>query len=727
MATSTVKLYNVKFAKEQNCLLKYSEDGADIAFYLSTLTPVYTYTDFQYVKHRLDIEIKLPLGQSFKEAPTFNYVEIKNSDDTRTFYYYINDPITWCAQNTIKLNLSMDTLNTLRDLIVFGENTRIYREHKDRFLKPLVNDPTVAQTTRRIVDKVSENMPGLQKFVGSDTIIGNGKKWYLVYCNNQGINIGDTSTNDAINCYLIPEEDTTITGQGIGYHLTDIVPIPNSDSNNTILTTTGSVVTFTIGGTDYSYTITDAEKLWIMTGSAVGYYIISRWNVQTNTRTVLHSNLNGANVAVSFSTTTYSTAIVNMTYQNIPGYLGDYDVLDKKVYEYSSGSSLLMKSINKVNRTLSYLVKIIECPYPPIDINAAILDGTLIPTYTKELNSDGMWALVLSDLSTEFYNEVETEGLGTYYDITLPAISDPTFGTKDITRESKLYHSDYYNLNFVYDSFIKNLPLENIKAEHPGIQPRVTIDYKQTNSINSNLLWKFTFHDAIWSKIENRENYLVCSRNNEMPIYNSSYLDYIRTGYNYDKKAKNLQTRENIFSTLLSLGGAAASFGASAVTGGISAAAGISLATSAISNTVGIFTNRISAQNSIDQKLAEAKATTVSVSGSDDLNLMNEYIGNKMHRFTYTISQELKGQIYELFYKTGYASNRVGVPDLYSRYDFNFIQCEPDFTTKANPIWKDYIEDVKERFRLGVTYFHSFYDTTFAQTQENWERWRVRP
>ena len=724
MATSTVKLYNVKFAKEQNCLLKFSEDGADIAFYLDTLTPVYTYTDFQYVKHGLDIEIKLPLGQSFKEAPTFNYVEIKNSDDTRTFYYYINDPITWCAQNTIKLNLSMDTLNTLRDLIVFGENTRIYREHKDRFLKPLVNNPTVAQTTRRIVDKVSENMTGLIKFKESDAIIGRSQKWYLVYCNNQGLNVGDTSSNDAINCYLVPEEDTDVSITGGNYTLIDVIttrPPNNAHDYARMFTTEG--VTINVGGNLYT---NNSSYFYGIDRDYDNHFVVVKFERSTNKATYLTGTYTST-TTISFSGTCNATGeylyeIVYPTY-----FIWDqFNIYKTDDVSYLVSGIYTLKGIKSVNRTLSYLVKIIECPYAPIDIDNAINDGSLIPSYTNELSSTRMYALLLSDLSTEFYNEAETEGLD-YYDITLPAISDPTFGTKDINRESKLLHSEFFNLNYVYDSFVKNLPLENIKAEHPGIQPKVTIDYKQSNSISSNLLWKFSLSDALWSNTENIENYLICSRNNEIPIYNSSYLDYIRTGYNYDKKAKKLQTGENIFNTLLSLGGAAASFGASAITGGISAAAGISLTTSAISNTVGIFTNRIAAQNNIDQKLAEAKATTVSINGSDDLNLLNEYMGNKMHRYTYSISQDLKTQVYELFYKTGYASNRVGIPDLYSRYDFNFIQCEPDFTTKANPIWKDYIEDVKERFRLGVTYFHSFYDTTFAQTAENWERWRLQP
>ena len=35
------------------------------------------------------------------------------------------------------------------------------------------------------------------------------------------------------------------------------------------------------------------------------------------------------------------------------------------------------------------------------------------------------------------------------------------------------------------------------------------------------------------------EDYLLVSRNNEETIFSNDYLNYIRTGYNYDKKARD--------------------------------------------------------------------------------------------------------------------------------------------------------------------------------------------
>ena len=129
----------------------------------------------------------------------------------------------------------------------------------------------------------------------------------------------------------------------------------------------------------------------------------------------------------------------------------------------------------------------------------------------------------------------------------------------------------------------------------------------------------------------------------------------------------------------------------------------------------------IQTQNNIDKKIAEARATAIGVEGSEDLNLLNEYLGNKLNYFRYSVTDEMRTQLYELFYKCGYATNESGTPNITSRKRFNYLECEAEFSTRDNPEWKYFIEDVMERFRLGVTFFHKYDD--FLQEKENWESW----
>ena len=172
-----VKLYNVGFNSNMNCVVD------DIAAYLrGTATTVVTYSDFMYQKIELDMEIKLPISESLVERPSFNYVSILNQDGQRPFYFFVRD-VQWLSQQGIKVLLSMDTLNTFQDLLVFSNNTKITRQHKDRFYQEYYDTQRPQLATRKI-DRPSE-VTGLTKYRGTTNSVSGSSniKWYLVYAN----------------------------------------------------------------------------------------------------------------------------------------------------------------------------------------------------------------------------------------------------------------------------------------------------------------------------------------------------------------------------------------------------------------------------------------------------------------------------------------------------------------------------------------------------------------
>lgn len=74
------------------------------------------------------------------------------------------------------------------------------------------------------------------------------------------------------------------------------------------------------------------------------------------------------------------------------------------------------------------------------------------------------------------------------------------------------------------------------------------------------------------------EDYLLVNRNNEETIFSNDYLNYIRTGYNYDKKVRERTiSKNNLDASIMT-----ATFGLSAAaalpTGGISLVATIAYA-----------------------------------------------------------------------------------------------------------------------------------------------------
>lgn len=708
MATSTIKLYNVGFGIDQNAKLDSISD------YLNTLTP-YVINNFQLVKHDLDIFIKVDLDQAQAFQSSYNYVSILNSNMTRTYYYYIIKT-EWVAQSTVRFHLSIDDLNTFANLLVFTSKTAIQREHKDRFEKDNLSSNAFSAYFK--VDRIPENTTGLIKYLKTSTPVlqdnNQTLKWYLVYCANQEINPADTGVNTAINCYMVPSSDyqvevlqQAITIESlVGQNYYGLMFISNSQ--------------FTVNG--ISYTSTNSLKYGIQMDASYGG--VFSYNVTDGSITTLQGSLDRETVVYFNGYVDVSQAFL---YSGSGSFYSMSSSARKLCYPYIENSTtrlhgdttvtVTLPGIENVNRTLSYICKIIECPYAPIHPSWN-QEGFLDLVYTTEMN-EGMYALKTIESKTLFSN---LDFVGITFEVTIPALASRLTATKDMKYETKLYHSDYYSLFFTYDSFVKEIPYEELKNGFTWFQDNVGFDirYSQSSAMQSALGFYFKPGHLEWNKTETFEDFLVCDRNNEYPIYNSSYLDYIRTGYNYDKKAKKIAIAQSWTNTGVSMAGALGGLALNTAVGGAGA---VSFATSAIRSISSNIFSQISMQNQIEEKLQSAKRSTASVEVSDDLDMLNFYCDNKLLKSIYSISDEVKSNVFELFYKCGYASYKAGIPNTSSRYRFNYLECEADFSTKNNPEWKQYLEDVMERFRKGVTYFHRYDD--FEQTLENWETWMI--
>ena len=702
-----IKLYNVGFNSNMNCVVD------DIASYLSgTATTVITYNDVMYQKIELDMEIKLPITESLVERPSFNYVSIKNQDGQRPFYFYVRD-VQWLSQQGLKIFLSMDTLNTFQDLLVFSNNTKITRQHKDRFYQAYFDTQRPQLATRKI-DRPSE-VSGLTKYRGTtNSVQGDSNiKWYLVYANE------NNNDNAPVACYIMPSATVKFYGLHNTYEPqyfntgdTGDIYLIKENVTLTLTTTTNQKVTLNI---------TDNQTYYISTVPMnVGNYfnVIGKGDTSTQSYGCKAIGFSGlvhlsyypkaqASDLLSLATSTFIQVARN----------ADTDLI------CTSSGAFNISPISKINRTYSSLIKIIECPYEPFTLSPKddgyLLDDGFYANLVSNLGETPVIALKLNELSKEFVTSLHSYSLSDFTCI-IPLAKDRKFTKKDAKYESKLYHSDFHNVIFNYDSFTKDMPLENIEPSSIT-NPYFKIKYKQANTITSNLGFKFEIAQGTQKLNDKFEEYLICKRNNEYPIYNSSYLNYLRNGYNYDLKAKNTQAAQSWIGTGLSLVGGGLGF---VLGGAVGAAAGISLITSGISSVSSAIIGNIQNEANIEQKLNESKNTTNSVSSSDDLNLLNWYSENLLWATTYDISEQQKSNIFDLFYKTGYSCNETGIPNVNSRYRFNFLQCTPDFTTKANPIWQEYINDVIARFELGVTYFHTY--TDFNQQYENWESWLMQ-
>ena len=126
-------------------------------------------------------------------------------------------------------------------------------------------------------------------------------------------------------------------------------------------------------------------------------------------------------------------------------------------------------------------------------------------------------------------------------------------------------------------------------------------------------------------------------------------------------------------------------------------------------------------EQSIQQKLEEASRQAVSVASSDDIDLLTAYSGNRAKFVLYNISDRMKKLVGDLFYYCGYKLDVQDIPNITSRYWFNFVQAEL-VLNDSNNLSSDIEEDIKARFRDGVTFFHYRNEQfNLAQDKENWE------
>lgn len=743
MSYAKVTLYRVDWTAEQNFMVD------NINSYLAELDITadrhLNFNDVQFQKHNLDLEIKLPIAQNVL-AKKWNYVKIVNDDDDDVwgnpipFYYYVTK-YTWTSQSSCKLELSMDTLNSCQTYIKnhFTAKTHVVREHKDRFVQRLNSN-----TLRRKID-VNSEFQGLIKYqISSQNVVseddallnpqGRGaNKWYLVYTSDNETPISNPDTNHAINVYLIPKETMYAyvpPGEEediyINYFLyptqTDKFVIfgIQSDCNFTV-----NNVNYTIPDNDHflvihcqgqSYDITLVDKV-NSTATTLGYCAYPSL-ITFNSRTYISQTLDLNDYAGATFTAKYINA---------------YNDSNTNLYRWSFAATGMheLLNINELNKTLSYLIKIVACPYFPLPYELHSRMTIEKPAQcsiarTIELgNSYTKDALKIDTVDESLLTTIDTISMDDEFNVTLPDAADRINTAKNPIYESKLFHSDFYSYIFNYDSFNKLIPLENVESAATWT-PLTTIDYKQSNNAKSAL--GFKFNNTQWvRKVDAYDSYLICSRNNEKAIYNSSYLNYIRNGYNYDVKNKETAEDKTWNSLWTNVGTSALVGAAGGLMSGnplVGIASGlISGITATITTAVNVYYQNIAAENAINEKIAEAKASANSIVGSDDLDLLEWYNGNFLKLNKFSISDRQKTNVYNLFYYTGYTTDEFKIPDINSRYRFNYLQADIDLDSKESPIFEPYYQDVKARFNLGVTVIHTLND--FAQEKENWESWLV--
>ena len=393
-----------------------------------------------------------------------------------------------------------------------------------------------------------------------------------------------------------------------------------------------------------------------------------------------------------------------------------------KVYIGSGAGSLSGNAPewDKVDLTSALLIKAFAFPYAPTDWLVGKTAFDALPSNVS-WSSDGDCFELVAPQEEPFDRNIQFNNESPLNNCFIKNIVAGQSKARNILYESKLFHSDYFQPKFVYDSFAFSFNLENVNVDLIEEDQLFMAQYVVSKNVVSK--FGFIFNQYVCKReTQNYNNVLTIERNNEKALYNNAYINYIRSGgYSYDTKKASSQNAVNGLTTALSIMGGTASLAAGWGTGNPALmTGGIALLTSSAAMIVRNIHTAQEQDRSIGQKLNEQVMQGTSVQGSEDIDILTAFSGNKAKLVYYELSDIMKNAMWDLFHYCGYATHEQKVPVVNTRLYFNYVQGEiilKDFTFND-----DIAKAIIEKWNQGITFMHwvnGAYD--LDQEYENFE------
>ena len=736
-----------------------------LSTYLATLTKK-VFSDLNYIEPRRELSLKIELSQTNLDMGTdnshnYNYALLET--DNVEYFYFITD-YKWTSVSVISISLYMDTINTFTfknqgeagsvDYVITPK-TLIHRQHKDRWL---YDDELTIVPLTPIIDKMNEGINPLMYKI-RDEVISEEKlllaqKWYLVYENANAIVESDFNQVNPVNIMIAPEKSTRVATNGqinltpamVEVGFTDITSYIQDDRNEAIEVDIAGATTIIESYFGYQGVNAGNKYIWIQIYKAnaadITFTIYVKQTIISATGSILYSSTISTYSGISAIDLFNPPSKLRAYYSQygLSNFPTTYNKTFSPLYAYGTAFG-----IDSLDRTESKLIKVIELPYCPLDVDYDLSsDKELVFKKNIKLDDDNDFITLvnnrygLAQKRGAFKHTISVRGnilpwnLISAVDTCLDEeLYSDSF--RNIRMESKLYNSEFYQTKLVYDSFNMNIDFDKLEMYSTLMQfyDEANEDIILSMFTPTTIVSKFGFNINLTpnSEVEDYPLFLSIARNNELPIYSSQYINYVRNGFNYDIKAKNQQAMSSGVGVGLATLGAVAGIGLGIASNNPAIAVGavISAITSVTAATTSAINSAISNQRAIEQKLAQAKAQAVSVQGNDDIDLLDVYTNdNKVKVCHYQPSQAMLNNIFDLFFYTGYAVEKLGLPDWTSRMRFNYVSADIDMLTIKH-LPKDIVDDIKARWSLGITFMHRLtsditqrnYD--FEQEFENWE------
>lgn len=756
-SSTNVTLYRFKsgkaFTKGQRFALDLPLDNAGAIFDLSSALSFLACAPF---KLEPELEIKLEMDSAFAipvNVEDYDYAIVQADGGTgrvNKLPYFI-EKIDRVSDQVVRVRLLFDELNFMSAIgsadgiaSFLSDRTRVTREHKDRFAKS-----KTGKSYLPIIDRFPEGISGNFHRTSKEAIelsenvkTGKGFDWTAFYFSD------GTDASSPISSFLVADEpllqktlkaaeDTLSVNPSSGYpnsssvyfclceSYSTKVAFNQLSSQNTRVVTLGE--TAQIDGRDC---IVLAARVWYDYKSATstsGAYLYKLWydrnglfvkEEQVGGIENLLNNITAPKCARVFSgTSAWPTSIAAIL--RLPTlsafFKKDVDDLERIVAE------------SDIDRTAIGLKKAICLPYRPFDRDDAgyLPEGCFVVA--------GKILLARDDLESTI--SFTPKGRELY----LPSMSaKPTEKTDGkagaLQLEPKVYSSEFRFSKLVYDSFSIVLKGEdsyfNSNLSEIG-NDKIVFKFFASPSMVSEFdltlySWPgFSAEEFILSPVwsEDYPLHLIINRNNETPVYTSAYLDYLRTGYNYDLKSQAVQLGMQGLGIAISAINAGVGIAATFATGGLAAPYAVSAATGFASSIANIGKTVAENQRGNAQRLKELQAQGASVAGNSDFAVSKRYTKNRVSLETYSVEPRLIASARAFFYLKGYATDEIKAPSCHTRAHFDFIECEPVFQPEALSLFPKWmLELIADDLRQGVTVMHPVAgDYDIGQTSSNFE------
>lgn len=724
MANCELIIYKTDLIPDKNALIEDIDEFLENSDFSRR---VYTEQNFQYQKFEVNMSIKVRMNQAtVSRDNTGNYCRFIDNSADRVYYYFITDarPV---SENAVEFALALDSVNTFPELLgSLSEATNVVREHRSRFHAPTKLQRESLDRLRFEVDKIPEGVSNLPKeMLNSESIsdtLTYSANWHLVYMSP------DKPTSETpIECYLMPDRTDVPYAGGTGGEVTKKCNPQQIGGRNDFQfapyyfgqeTNQYGSLRFRNGyGQTYQNITLGAqyETAGIVEGVIFDTYKDEYSQpVSLKIMVVARSGDAVKIVEATLGIPTVSEVIFEIA--------SNWIRTDGVVEQLNAGSTInYLESYSHLDLTDAKILKTIDCPYCPIRLSwsgnslnrpsgATIKNNRILIDPTMEFGRDAFNSFMLNDMQTQAFIFQDMEHMARF-------IKDP-----------KLLHSDFTTHSMNYDSFASEIKYENIEQTSNWNLPQISLDYKQSSKMASDLGFRWYTQYGAYKNTEPYDQYLLSTRNNEDIIFTNAYLEYLKNGINFYRSQRATESVSRWVGATASVAGAVLSaFKGGLISGAggpLGAIAGISLAATAVATTANAITGEIQASNAEAEKRYNLKLQGASIEGATDLALFKWYSGNKLKFNTSKLPESLEEKFDDLFYYCGYATNVQKVPNTYTRYWFNFLQCEPDFDFGVYPdgYYTKWLADFSNRLANGITVYHrhdNHWD--FKQELENWE------